>query len=114
MPNPNQKEPTTFYTLSFKFNVKYDNDEIFIAMCYPYTYSDSVSFLDKTCLTPDIHSMLRRSTLCKTLAGNILDMLIITNFRSSQDNIAKRKCIILTGRVHPGESNASYIVEGLI
>ena len=41
-------------------------------------------------------------------------MLILTNFKSTQDQIAKRKCIILTGRVHPGESNSSYVVEGLI
>jgi murein tripeptide amidase MpaA len=41
-------------------------------------------------------------------------MLIITNFQSSQDFIAQRKCIIISGRVHPGESNASYIMEGLI
>lgn len=41
-------------------------------------------------------------------------MLIITNFQSSQDHIAKRKCIILTGRVHPGESNSSFVMEGLI
>jgi murein tripeptide amidase MpaA len=41
-------------------------------------------------------------------------MLIITNFMSSQDHIARRKCIILTGRVHPGESNSSYVIEGML
>jgi murein tripeptide amidase MpaA len=58
--------------------------------------------------------ILRRTTLCKTLAGNNLEMLIITNFNNSQDNIAKRKCVILTSRVHPGESNSSFIIEGII
>jgi cytosolic carboxypeptidase protein 2/3 len=41
-------------------------------------------------------------------------MLIITNFSSSPEEIAERPAIILTGRVHPGESNASYIMEGII
>jgi murein tripeptide amidase MpaA len=41
-------------------------------------------------------------------------MLIITNFQSSQEDIAKRKAIIVSSRVHPGESNSSYIMEGII
>jgi len=41
-------------------------------------------------------------------------MLIVTNFYSDPEDIAQRKAIILTGRVHPGETNASWIVEGLI
>jgi murein tripeptide amidase MpaA len=41
-------------------------------------------------------------------------MLIITNLTSSQDEIAERAAIVLSSRVHPGESNASYIAEGII
>ena len=41
-------------------------------------------------------------------------MLIITNFTSTQDQIADRKCIIISARVHPGESNSSFIMEGII
>ena len=52
--------------------------------------------------------------LCKSLAGNDVDMLIVTNFASIPEEIAVRKAIILTARVHPGESNSSFVVEGLI
>jgi murein tripeptide amidase MpaA len=52
--------------------------------------------------------------LCKTIAGNDCDMIIITNFSSNAEDIAERPAVILTSRVHPGESNASYIIEGLI
>lgn len=40
-------------------------------------------------------------------------MLTITNF---YDNIPliKKKIIIITGRIHPGETNGSFIVHGLI
>jgi cytosolic carboxypeptidase protein 2/3 len=41
-------------------------------------------------------------------------MLIITNFMSNAEDIAERPAVILTSRVHPGESNASYVIEGLI
>jgi cytosolic carboxypeptidase protein 2/3 len=41
-------------------------------------------------------------------------MLIVTNFTSSPENIANRKAIILTSRVHPGETNASYVMDGVL
>jgi predicted deacylase len=41
-------------------------------------------------------------------------MLIITNFSSSPEEIAERPAVVLTGRVHPGESNASFVMEGII
>jgi hypothetical protein len=48
------------------------------------------------------------------LAGNDVEMLIVTNFTSVPEEIAVRKAIILTSRVHPGESNASYMIKGVI
>jgi murein tripeptide amidase MpaA len=41
-------------------------------------------------------------------------MVIITNFSSKPEDIALRKAVVLTSRVHPGESNASYIMQGLL
>ena len=41
-------------------------------------------------------------------------MLIVTNFTSTQDQIADRKCVIISSRVHPGESNSSFIMEGIV
>ena len=41
-------------------------------------------------------------------------MVIITNFNSHEEEIADRPAIILSGRVHPGESNSSFIVEGIM
>lgn len=57
---------------------------------------------------------VRRAPLCKTLAGNDCDMIIVTNFSSAAEDIAERSAIVLTSRVHPGESNSSFIMEGLI
>jgi len=41
-------------------------------------------------------------------------MVIITNFSSKPEDIAVRKAVILTSRVHPGESNASFIMHGIL
>ena len=41
-------------------------------------------------------------------------MLIVTNFLSDPVDIAVRKSIILTSRVHPGESNASFVMNGVL
>jgi len=52
--------------------------------------------------------------MCRSIAGNAVEMLIITNLLSSQDEIAERNAIVISSRVHPGESNASFIMEGII
>jgi murein tripeptide amidase MpaA len=41
-------------------------------------------------------------------------LLIITNFESSEEEISLRKAVILTARVHPGETNSSFIIQGII
>jgi len=75
--------PNVFYTLTFLTSFQYDNDSVYLAHCYPYTYSDSLKHLDKVSSSAHNKNVVRRTTLCKTLAGNPMDMLIITNFQSS-------------------------------
>lgn len=58
--------------------------------------------------------MARKTVLCKSLAGNDVEMVIITNFKSDPEEISIRKAIILTARVHPGESNSSFMMKGVI
>jgi hypothetical protein len=41
-------------------------------------------------------------------------MVIITNFSSKPEEIAVRRAIVITSRVHPGESNASFIMHGTL
>lgn len=48
------------------------------------------------------------------MAGNDCEMVIVTNFSSRAEDIAVRRAIIITSRVHPGESNASFIMHGIL
>jgi murein tripeptide amidase MpaA len=41
-------------------------------------------------------------------------MLIVTNFASTPEAISHRKAVVLTSRIHPGESNSSFIMNGVI
>lgn len=55
---------------------------------------------------------LRRTELCQTIAGNTCDLLTITAPRKDGPiNIDDRPLIILSARVHPGESNASWMMK---
>ena len=92
---------------------QHDDDTVFLAHCYPFTYSDQCNFLNKIC-TYSNKDIVRKTVLCKSLAGNDVDMLILTNFLSDPLEISVRKSVIMTSRVHPGETNASWMMNGVI
>lgn len=52
--------------------------------------------------------------LIQTLAGNPCDILTITTFTDSQEKMKQKKGLFLTSRVHPGETGASYMMQGVI
>ena len=85
-----------------------------MAHSYPYTYTDLCRYLDKIELDPKKKSRMRRKPLCQTIAGNNCDMLIITTFGSDPEAIKARKGIVISSRVHPGETGASWMVKGII
>jgi murein tripeptide amidase MpaA len=64
--------------------------------------------------SPESRDKVRKTVLCKSLAGNDIDVLIITNFMSDAVELSLRPAIILTSRVHPGESNASWMLQGMM
>ena len=45
--------------------------------------------------------------LCKTLAGNVCDLLTITDFTSPPEDIRNRKGVVITARVHAGAAIGS-------
>lgn len=48
------------------------------------------------------------------MAGNTTDLLIVTSFGSDFEEIKKRKGIVISSRVHPGETGASFMMKGII
>ena len=112
--NNNINNQNFFHTLTFSFDFKKIETPIkyvYFSYCYPYPYSKLINFISSL---NKFTNYLRYEEIGKTLNGNLLHMLVITNFGDSFDILAKKPSIILTSRVHPGESNTSYVVQGLI
>ena len=46
--------------------------------------------------------------------GNNCDLLTITSFACDPEALRARKGVVVSARVHPGESNASHMMKGVI
>lgn len=120
--NTNSKQPQNeqcdniqYHTLTFTFdlsNLKDNATTVYFAYCYPYTFSNLTSYLSS--LSNCFGNIIRFENIGHSRNGNVIHMLVITNFNDSFDDLAKKHAVVLTGRVHPGESNSSYVVQGLI
>ena len=105
-----------FFTLSFCYHVNKNciNIPIYFALCFPYTYTTLQEYLHKLSITKTNKNKIKFSTLNKTICGNPLDILYISNFNSNQTEINTRQTVIFTARVHPGETSGSYVIESVI
>lgn len=108
-----QKKKKYYY--SIRFNVTFQNtgDVCYIAYHYPYTYSflnASLSLLRKR---KQEGVYCREDVIGHSLAGNPIKMLTITTPATAAE-IASREVIVLSARVHPGETNASWIMQGIL
>jgi cytosolic carboxypeptidase protein 2/3 len=102
-----------YNVLTFEIEFEYSNDRVYIANSYPYTYSDLNEYLLKVA-TETNDDRIRTSVLCKSNAGNDIHEVVISNFDSSAAEMAARKAIVLAGRVHPGEVQSSWMLQGSI
>ena len=109
-----RKNTGYYYTLTWSATFKHDNDIIYFAHCYPYTYTDLCRYLDALESDPKKKNRMRRRTMCQTLAKNNVDVLTITSLNSDPESIKHRKGIVLSSRVHPGETCSSYMMKGII
>ncbi|XP_022252667.1 cytosolic carboxypeptidase 2-like isoform X3 [Limulus polyphemus] len=103
----------TMYSLTFSFEFPYDYDRVFFAFCFPYTYTDLMEYLSKIENEPTKRTLCKQRLLCRTLAGNLVPLLTVTS-RASDIGPVKKKVVIISARVHPGESNSSWIMKGLL
>ena len=109
-----RKNAGYYYTLTYATTFNFDKDTVYFAHCYPYTYTDLRNFLNGLELEPDRRARMRRKGLCQTIAGNICELITITTFSSDPETIKNRKGVVISARVHPGETNASHMMQGIL
>ncbi|KAI4581165.1 hypothetical protein MJG53_010707 [Ovis ammon polii x Ovis aries] len=103
-----------FHCLTWTIQFPYDRDTCFFAHFYPYTYTDLQRFLLSVANSPVKSQFCKLQTLCRSLAGNTVYLLTITNPARTPQEAAVKKAVVLTARVHPGESNGSWIMKGFL
>uniref|UniRef100_A0A0N4Z244 Pepdidase_M14_N domain-containing protein n=1 Tax=Parastrongyloides trichosuri TaxID=131310 RepID=A0A0N4Z244_PARTI len=99
------------YLYSIRFSIKFEhkNDICYLAYHYPYTYSYLQATLE-TIIKKRKNIIYRIDEIGKTLNKNSLKLITITASPFDKN----REMIVLSARVHPGETNSSWIMHGIL
>ncbi|XP_010287373.1 PREDICTED: cytosolic carboxypeptidase 1 isoform X2 [Phaethon lepturus] len=110
----------SYYTITFTVTFQHKDDVCYFAYHYPYTYSTLKMHLQKL---ESMHNpqqiYFRQDVLCETLAGNSCPLVTITampesNYYEHICQFRNRPYVFLSARVHPGETNASWVMKGTL
>ncbi|XP_034124763.1 cytosolic carboxypeptidase Nna1 isoform X4 [Drosophila guanche] len=113
--NANEEdEDNSTYTLTFTIEFEHDEDAVYFAHSYPYTYSDLQDYLMEIQRHPVKSKFCKLRLLCRTLAGNNVYYLTVTAPSSNEENMRRKKSIVVSARVHPSETPASWMMKGLM
>ena len=71
------------------------------------------NFLQRLSTKASKRVFLLRKRLCKTAAGNSCDVITITSPPPKSKKVKKitKRAVLITARVHPGETNASWMMH---
>eukprot|EP00768_Dysnectes_brevis_P002216 gnl/Dysnectes_brevis/1711_a1946_1332.p1 GENE.gnl/Dysnectes_brevis/1711_a1946_1332~~gnl/Dysnectes_brevis/1711_a1946_1332.p1 ORF type:complete len:743 (+),score=91.26 gnl/Dysnectes_brevis/1711_a1946_1332:57-2231(+) len=104
-----------FASLSFEVTFP-SRGPCYLAHCYPYTYRRLQSLVSQLMHMDYVKPILTARTLTTTIAGNTVPLLTITAAPDSPTALprSKRRGLLLSARIHPGETNSSWIMEGIV
>nr|XP_036218366.1 uncharacterized protein LOC106625653 isoform X4 [Bactrocera oleae] len=109
-----EEDENSSYTLTFNIEFKHDNDTVYFAHSYPYTYSDLQDYLMTIQKDPVKSKFCKLRLLCRSLAGNNVYYLTVTAPVADEEAMRKKKAIVVSARVHPSETPASWMMKGLM
>ncbi|KAK2842022.1 hypothetical protein Q5P01_012222 [Channa striata] len=107
-------EEIALFSLTWTLEFPYESDTCYLAHSYPYTYSHLQRYLMRISANPAVASYCKLRVLCHSLAGNALYMVTITSRGVSKVEGRAKKAVVVTARVHPGETNGSWMMEGFL
>ena len=100
---------TNLYSCFFQLEFPEENDEFYISLTHPYTYSWLNSLLDQIWLISFENIQIWLDVLTLSLLGNKVPILYINSTNNSPNKIS-----IISARVHPGETLSSHVMETII
>jgi hypothetical protein len=103
----------SYFTLTFTFTFDYAQDYVYFAYSCPYSYSQLQEYLDSLEASDRTYAFVTRKLLCRTVAGNRCDFLTIT-CPGSREETERRQGVVLSARVHPGETVGSWMMQGVL
>ncbi|XP_074490227.1 cytosolic carboxypeptidase 2 isoform X1 [Sebastes fasciatus] len=110
----NNDDTITLCSLTWTLQFPYDSDTCYLAHCYPYTYSHLQRYLRCITSNPAVASYCTLRVMCHSLAGNAVYVVTITSRVVGREEGKTKKAVVVTARVHPGETNGSWMMEGLL
>ena len=109
--NKDSNTSKPLYILSFTHEFLYDDDTISIAFSEPYTITDLKRDLNKVSKTIGRKCLFNREALCTTIGGTTCELITLTSTKYRKES---KKAIIITARVHPGETVGSWMTKGIL
>lgn len=99
-------------TLRFGFDFA-QGDRIYFAYSPPYTLGTLQRFLERAAATQAGEVLMRRETLCLSLAGLAVPLLRCATPKSGTE-ADERPVVLVLARAHPGESCGSHVMQGFM
>ncbi|RXM30079.1 Cytosolic carboxypeptidase 3 [Acipenser ruthenus] len=104
-----------YYCLEFLIEFSHAEDTYYLAHSYPYHYSTLLSHLNGITEDPQRSAYVKKEALCKTLARNTCFLLTVTDFEvNTAESCSSKLGVVLTARVHPGETPSSWVMKGVL
>jgi hypothetical protein len=109
-----KKRDESRFTLSFEVEFPHDHDTVYLAHCFPYTYRDLQCYLDSLESYVRRRKFIRRRVLTKTMANNDLELITISSGLGGSEQASVKPIVVMSARVHPGETNSSWMMKGIL
>ncbi|KAK6730401.1 hypothetical protein RB195_007084 [Necator americanus] len=117
---PNEKEEEEsksrkrgFYSIRFNITFHNNGDICYFAYHFPYTFSYLKTTISRCLSLIPSNLYYSYDALGESLGGNPLHLLTVTS-QGSLEQITKKNIVFLSSRVHPGESNSSWMMHGIL